>query len=403
MMSEVKWKRLPLNANYAVAYAVKDCDVDVVAAYPITPQTTVVEKISEFIANGELDAEMIHVESEHSALSACVGASAAGARVFTATAAQGLELMHEILHIASGLRLPIVMTIAARALSAPISIWCDYSDVMNTRDASWITFIASSAQEAYDTVIQAYKIAENPEVLLPVMIAYDGFIMSHTYEPVLVAEDPTPIREFIPKRRDRIVLDPEKPVTMGPIAMPEWYYEIKYQQVVAMKNAYRVIREVEQEFAKRFGRSYPLVETYRIEDAEIGILTYGAIYGTLREAVDIMRERGMKVGAIKLRLWRPFPHEELYNAIKHLKLLIVADRQISYGAKIAGPVAMEILSMLYYESERPEVMSVAIGIGQRAVTEEDFIKLAELGAKWLSEKRIPKETIYWGVRGVTYA
>ncbi len=403
MMPEVRWRRLPLNANYAVAHAVKDSDVDVVAAYPITPQTTVVEKISEFIANGELDAEMIHVESEHSALSACVGASAAGARVFTATAAQGLELMHEILHIASGLRLPIVMTIATRALSAPISIWCDYSDVMNARDASWVTMFVSSAQEAYDSVIQAFKIAEHPDVLLPVMVAYDGFIMSHTYEPVLVAEDPAPIREFIPKRRDRIVLDPEKPVTMGPIAMPEWYYEIKYQQVEAMKNAYRVVKETIDEFAKRFGRRYPVVETYRLEDAEIGILTYGAIYGTLREAIDIMRSKGMKVGAIKLRLWRPFPYEEVLQAIKHLKLLIVADRAISYGARIAGPVALEIMSSLLYESERPEVMSVVIGIGQRTVTEEDFEQIAKLGAKWLEEKRIPRETIYWGVRGVTYA
>lgn len=403
MMSEVKWKRIPLSGNYAVAYAVKDCDVDVVAAYPITPQTTVVEKISEFIANGELDAEMVHVESEHSALSACVGASAAGARVFTATSAQGLELMHEILHIASGLRLPIVMSIATRALSAPISIWCDYSDVMNTRDASWVTFFVSNAQEAYDTIIQAYRIAENPDVLLPVMVAYDGYIMSHTYEAVLVAEDPTPIREFVPKNRSRIVLDPEKPVTMGPIAMPEWYYEIKYQQVEAMKNAYRVVKEVEQEFAKRFGRSYPIVETYRIEDAEVGILTYGALYGTLREAVDIMRGKGMKVGAIKLRLWRPFPYEEILNAVKHLKLLIVADRAISYGARIAGPAALEIMSLLYGESEKPEVMSVAIGIGQRTVTEEDFEQIAKLGMKWFEEKRIPRETIYWGVRGVTYA
>ncbi len=402
-MTEVKWKRLPLNSNYAVAYAVKDCDVDVVAAYPITPQTTVVEKISEFIANGELDAEMIHVESEHSALSAVVGAAAVGARVFTATASQGLELMHEILHIASGLRLPVVMTIAARALSAPISIWCDYGDVMNTRDTSWITLIASSAQEVYDTVIQAFKIAEDPRVLLPVMVAYDGYLMSHTYEPVYVAEDPTPIREFVPKNpKSRIVLDPEKPVTMGPIARPEWYYEIKYQQVEAMKRAYDVVKEVDAEFGKRFGRSYGVIETYKLEDADVAVLTYGGIFGTLREAIDAMRSSGLKVGGIRLRLFRPFPYREIVDAVKHLKLLIVADRAISYGARIAGPVAMEIMSVLYRESEKPEVMSVAVGIGQRTVTEQDFVELVKLGLKFLEEKRVPNETIYWGVRGVTY-
>ncbi|HDI02433.1 MAG TPA: ferredoxin oxidoreductase, partial [Ignisphaera sp.] len=313
-MSEIKWKRLPLNSNYAVAYAVKDSDVDVVAAYPITPQTTVVEKISEFIANGELDAEMIHVESEHSALSAVVGAAAVGARAFTATAAQGLELMHEILHIASGMRLPMVMTIATRALSGPISIWCDYSDVMNTRDASWITLFASSAQEVYDSVIQGYKISEDPRVMLPVMIAYDGYMMSHTYEPVLVAEDPSVIKEFIPKKRTWYILDPEKPITMGTITNPDWYYEIKYQQVIAMKEAYKVVKEADEEFNKRFGRGYGVLETYRIEDAEIGILTYGGLYGIVREAIDLMRREGMPVGAIRLRLWRPFPVEDIINS-----------------------------------------------------------------------------------------
>ncbi len=397
-MVEVKWKRLPLNSNYAVAYAVKDVDVDVVAAYPITPQTTVVEKIAEFIANGELDAEMIHVESEHSALSAVVGASAAGARVFTATAAQGLELMHEILYIASGLRLPIVMTIACRALSAPISIWCDYSDLMATRDASWVTLIASTAQEAYDSVIQAYKIAEDSRVLLPVMVTYDGFLMSHTYEPVYVAEDPTPIREFVPKKRTWITLDPEKPVTLGPIANPDWYYEFKYQQVVAMEEAYKVVKEVDEEFGKRFGRSYGVIEKYMLDDAEVGVLTYGGLFGTVKEAVDAMRSSGMKVGAIRLRLWRPFPAQDILEAVKHLKLLIVLDRSISFGAKIAGPVALEIMSTLFYETERPEVMSVIVGIGQRSVTEQDVAEIVKLGMKYLEEKKIPRESIYWGVR-----
>lgn len=397
-MQEVRWKRLPLNSNYAVAYAVKDSDVDVIAAYPITPQTAVVEKISEFIANGELNAEMIHVESEHSALSAAIGAAAVGARTFTATAAQGLELMHEILHIASGLRLPIVMTIATRALSAPISIWCDYSDLMNTRDASWVTLITSSAQEVYDSVIQAYRIAEDPRVLLPVMVAYDGFIMSHTYEPVYVAENPEVIREFVPRRKTWLTLDPDKPITLGPIANPDWYYEIKYQQVVAIEEAYKVVKEVDEEFGRRFGRSYGVVEKYRVEDADIVLLTYGGLFGTVKEAIDAIRKRGINVGGLRLRLWRPFPTEEIVESVKGKKLVIVLDRAISYGARIAGPVALELMSIMYGMSERPEILSVVVGIGQRTVTEEDIAEITALGMKYLEEKRIPNQTIYWGVR-----
>ncbi|RLG86651.1 MAG: ferredoxin oxidoreductase [Thermoprotei archaeon] len=397
----VKWKRLPLNSNYAVAYAVKDADVDVIAAYPITPQTTIVEKIAEFLANGEFDAEMIHVESEHSALSALVGASAAGARVFTATASQGLELMHEILHIASGSRLPIVMAIATRALSAPISIWCDYSDLMNTRDASWITFINSSAQEVYDTLIMAYKIAEDPRVLLPVMSAHDGYIMSHTVEPVDVAEDPEDIRRFIPKRRDRInILDPDRPVSIGTIVRPEWFYEVKYQQVVAMREARKVIKEAQEEFASRFGRRHDVIETHMMDDAELAILTYGGIYGTAREAVDMMRAKGMKVGSVKLRLWRPFPADELRKALSNVQAVAVVDRAISYGTPIAGPVALEVISLFYDEKDAPKVISFVAGIGQRTVTEYDFVGIAEKSLKYLSSGSIPKETIYWGVRGV---
>ncbi len=396
------WKRLPLSSNYAVAYAVKDADVDVVAAYPITPQTTVVEKIAEFIANGELDAEMIHVESEHSALSAVVGASAAGARAFTATASQGLELMHEILHIASGLRLPIVMSIATRALSAPISIWNDYSDLMNTRDTSWVTLIASSAQEVYDTVIQAFRIAEDPEVLLPVMVAYDGYIMSHTYEPVLVPEDPTPIREYAPKNVNRIRLDPDRPASFGTLASPEWYYEFKYQQVVAMRKALEKAREADEEYGRRFGRSYGLVESAYTDDADVVILAYGGLYGTILEAIEAMREKGVKVGAVRLRLWRPFPAEDLKKAIGSAKLVTVIDKAISYGARIAGPVALELISSYYEDAEKPLILSVIAGIGQRTITEKTIHDIVEYSFRVLERGRTPGESIYWGVRGVSY-
>ena len=400
--ARVEWKRLPLSSNYAVAYAVKDLDVDVVAAYPITPQTTVVEKISEFIANGELDAEMIHVESEHSALSATIAASAAGARAFTATASQGLELMHEILHIASGLRLPVVMSIATRALSAPISIWNDYSDIMNARDASWVTILASTAQEVYDSVVQAFRIAEDPEVMLPVMVGYDGYLMSHTYEPVLVPSDNKPILEYAPKNYNRIKLDPERPVTMGTLAGPEWYYEIKYQQVAAMKRALDKAREADEEFKAMFGRGYGLVETYMVDDADVVIVSYGGLHGTVTETIDLRREKGVKVGAARIRLWRPFPVEDVKRALSNAKLVTVIDKAISYGARIAGPVALEIMSSYYHDEEKPMIMSVIAGIGQRRITEHTIKEIIDYSFKVLERGRAPGESLYWGVRGVSY-
>jgi pyruvate/2-oxoacid:ferredoxin oxidoreductase alpha subunit len=396
----VKQVRVMLNSNYAVAYAVRDVDVDVIAAYPITPQTGVVEKLAEMIANGELDAEIIHVESEHSALSAIIGASAAGARVFTATSSQGLEYMHEVLHIASGMRLPLVMSVATRALSAPINIWCDYSDLMNVRDSSWITFIASTAQEVYDTIVEAYMVAEDPRILLPVIVAYDGFWMSHTYEPLYVAEDKSYVRTLVP-RRDRVKLDPQKPVTMGALVGPDWYYEIKYQQVAAMNEAYKVIREYDRVIGRAFGRFYEPVETYRMDDAEIAILTYGGIYGSLMEAVDRLRGEGYKVGAIRLRLWRPFPVDDIVRVARGVSKLLVVDRAISYGASIAGPVALEVIASLHRVGLDLDVVSYVAGIGGRPVTESDFEGMFKLALK-LGRRAREIGTIYWGVRGVSY-
>ncbi|MEM2553332.1 MAG: pyruvate ferredoxin oxidoreductase, partial [Sulfolobales archaeon] len=346
--SRVRQARVILNSNYAAAYAVRDADVDVISAYPITPQTGVVEKLSEMIAEGELDAEMIHVESEHSALSAIVGASAVGARVFTATSSQGLEYMHEVLHIASGMRLPLVMAIATRAISAPISIWNDYTDLMNVRDTSWITFVASTAQEVYDSIIEAYMVSEDPRILLPSIVAYDGFWMSHTYEPLYIPEDRESVSKMLP-RRPRYTLDPDNPITMGSIVNPDWYYEIKYQQVEAMKEAYSVIREADAKIEENLGRVYKPVESYLAEDSEILVLTYGGIYGTLQTAVDLLRSEGLRVGALRLRLWRPFPARDLKTLVEDAKTLIVVDRAISYGASIEGPVALETIAALYRE------------------------------------------------------
>jgi len=387
-----------LSTNKAVAEAVKDSDVDVVAAYPITPQTTVVERIAELIGEGKLDAEIIHVESEHSALSAVIGASAMGARTFTATASQGLALMHEVLHIASGLRVPVVMSVAMRSLSAPISIFNDHSDLMNQRDSGWIIIMASSAQEAYDSIIQAYKIAENPNVLLPVIVAYDGYVMSHTIEPVEVIGKEV-AEEYIPKKRTWNVLDPDKPITVGTITSPEYYYEFKYAQAVALRESLKYVIEADDEFKKLYGRGYGVVEGYMMEDAEIAIMATSSYYTNLKYAVDQLRKRGMKAGAVKLRLYRPFPKEQLYGLIKGLTALGVIDRAVSYGMTPSGPIALDVMSAYRYR-DMPMVQSIIAGLGQRRMLIEDFVKLYEILEKRASSNSITEESIFYGVKGV---
>ncbi len=388
-------KPRPLSTNSAIAHAVKDLDVDVVAAYPITPQTTVVEKIAEFIADGELEAEMVHVESEHSALSATVAAALTGARAFTATASQGLELMHEILHIASGLRAPIVMSVAMRALSAPISIWNDHSDVMNARDTGWIIFFVSSAQEAYDTVIQGYRIAEDSDVLLPVMVAYDGYVMSHTMEPV-VTEDRDSVLAYAPKRSFPYKLDPEKPVTLGALADPDWYYEIKYQIVEAMRRALGKAREADEEFGRRFGRKYGLVECYMCEDAKSLIVAASSYAATLKAVLPRAWEEGVKVGLLRLRLYRPFPEDLVVDALSRVDSVLVIDRAISYGAPYQGPLANEFSGLILKHGLGVNLVSVVAGIGQRRMVDDDFLKLARLA--WEARTVRKPETIFYGVR-----
>ena len=390
-------KRTSLSSNYAVAYAVKMADVDVIAAYPITPQTHIVEKLSEFIANGELNAEMIHVESEHSAMSATIGASAAGARVFTATASQGLELMHEILHIASGMRLPIVMAVASRALSPPINIWSDYSDIMNARDTGWIIYIVSSAQEAFDTIIQAYKLAENKEVLLPVMVAFDGFVLSHTFEAVDLPEEEE-VRKFIPKQVTWYTLDPENPMTLGPLGPPEWYYEFKYQQVVALNKALEIARQVDDEYGKIFGRKYGLVEPYRLDDAEIAIVAYGALASTAKAAIDEARKNGIKVGLLRLRLFRPSPVEEIAKYLENVKAVGVMDRAISFGAPYGGPVFADIMEALYMKEVDALLSSFILGIGGRPMYLHDVLTVINKVKEIAESGRRTIETYYIGVR-----
>jgi pyruvate ferredoxin oxidoreductase alpha subunit len=383
-----------LSSNKAVAKAVGQLDVDVIAAYPITPQTTIVEELAQMVANGEVKAQYIHVESEHSALSAVVGASIAGARTFTATSSQGLELMHEILHITSGLRLPVVMVVPTRALSAPISIWNDHSDIMNARDTGWIIYFVSSAQEAYDTVIQAYRLAEDREVLLPTIVSYDGFLMSHTYEPVVI-ESSEDVIEFSPKTWKGYI--EEGAVAIGTLASPDYYYEFKYQQVEAMKNALRKAEIIDRDFYKKFGRKYGVVETYRTEDSEIDLLVTGSIWGSLKLAIDKARSDGLRIGGLRLRLYRPLPIDEIEKILAGKEVLVVIDKAISYGLRVAGPFANEI----YTNLQSPvKIKSVVAGIGQRAVTHEDLYKVILHVYKNKDSPGFTKHTLFYGVRGV---
>ncbi|AFZ70812.1 2-oxoacid:ferredoxin oxidoreductase, alpha subunit [Caldisphaera lagunensis DSM 15908] len=392
-MQELVKRAIPLSTNHAIANAVKDLDVDVISAYPITPQTTVVEKISEFIAKGELDAEYIHVESEHSALSAAISASLTGARAFTATASQGFALMHEMLHIASGLRAPVVMSVAMRSLSAPISIWNDQSDLFNARDSGWIIIFAHTAQEAYDTVIQSYKIAEDHNVLLPVMVGYDGYVMSHTIEPV-ITEDKEKVLKFAPKKQYPYKLDPDKPVSIGSITPPEYYYEFKYQQVKAINGSLPIIEKTDEDFGKTFGRSYGLMECYMCEDADSLIMTNASYASTLKAFLPEIRKQGLNVGLLRLRVYRPFPLQKFIEYTSDKKNLLVIDRAISYGAPYQGPLANEISGAMVRSGLKLNLISVVTGIGQRTVEFEDFLALARLA----HEGRKHEETIFYGVR-----
>ncbi|MEM3153583.1 MAG: pyruvate ferredoxin oxidoreductase, partial [Candidatus Bathyarchaeia archaeon] len=327
MKSIVEQKTLALNGDEAVAYAVKQSDVDVVAAYPITPQTIIVERFSEYVANGEVETAFVCTESEHSALTACLAASLTGARTFTASASAGLALMHEMLFVTSGCRAPVVMAIANRALSAPINIHGDQSDTMAQRDSGWIQIYAENAQEVYDSVIQAFRIAEHPDVLLPAMVCLDGFQLSHSVENVNVLPDEV-VKKFVGVRKFPLVLthegrmaplklDPENPMTMGPLAFPNYYFEFKRQQEEAMKNALRVIREVHDEYAKISGRSYGdgLLDPYFLEDAEMAIVCLGSTAGTVKTVADDLRTEGIKAGLLRIRTFRPLPVDGIKRAL----------------------------------------------------------------------------------------
>ncbi len=370
-------RRVGIEVSLAVAEAVGLCDVDVIAAYPITPQTHIVEHLSELVAEGHLDAEFIPVESEHSAMSACVGSSAAGARTFTSTSSQGYALMSEICYIASTLRLPIVMAVANRAISAPISIWNDHADLMYARDAGWIQLVSENGQEAVDLTFMAFRIAEDKRVSLPVQVNLDGFIMSHVIEPIFLP-DAQEVKQFLPPFEPLLRLDPEKPITIGPVGMPDVYTEARKAHDEILKASKPIIGEVFDEFEKQFGRRYKIIETYKIEDAETVIVAMGSLSQTAATAIDAMRQRGVKVGMASIRLFRPFPAAELVEAIGKAKNLVLLDRATVFaGGEISGPVALEVKSALFDRGLSPKTANFLVGIGGRDVTGQNFEEMVE--------------------------
>ena len=374
--------RAVLSGNEAVAVGVKLARAQVVAAYPITPQTTIVEKIAEYVDRGELKARFITVESEHSAMAACIGAAAGGARAFTATSSQGLLYMSEMVFWAAGARLPIVMAVVNRAVAPPWSIWCDHNDALSQRDAGWIQLWAESAQEAMDMVIEAYRIAEDERVLLPVMINLDGFLLSHAYEPVDVPEQAI-VDRFLPEKTPAPYwIEPSSPRSYGTIAAPDTYMEFRYKMQAAMENAARIIEEVEEEWSKLTGRRYGgLIECYRCDDAEIGVVLAGSWAGDAKEAADMLRKKGLRAGVVRLRATRPFPADKLAEAVEKMNAVAVIDRSLSPG--LPSVLAAEVKAALYDRGRRPFVKCFIAGLGGRDVTPLDFAASVESTLKSL--------------------
>lgn len=409
MKSVVKQETQAINGDEAVALAVKQADVDVVAAYPITPQTIIVEKFSEYVSNHEVETEYVCTESEHSAMAACLAASVTGARVFTATASAGLALMHEMLFVTSGCRAPVVMAVANRALSAPLNIHGDHSDAMAERDSGWIQIYAENAQEVYDSTIQAFRIAEHLDVQLPVMVGLDGFTLSHTLENAQILTDET-VRDFVKTRQFPVVLthegktvpfklDPDTPMTMGPVALPNYYFEFKRQQEEAMKNAMTVIQEIHDEFAQLTGRAYGdgLLDQYKLEDAEIAVICVGSTAGTAKAVIDELRENGVKAGLLRIRTYRPFPAEAIAKALSKTKAVAVMDRSMSFGGR-GGAVFHEVRHALYDAAARPYIVNYIYGLGGRDTSPTQIKNVFGDLQKILQTKRVGDLVRYIGLR-----
>ena len=370
-----------LSGNEAVATAMKQINPDVVAAFPITPSTEIPQYFSTFVANGSVDTEFVAVESEHSAMSACIGAEAAGSRAMTATSANGLSLMWEMIYIASSLRLPIVMNLVNRAVSGPLNIHNDHSDAMGVRDAGWIMLFSENNQEAYDNNLMAHKIAENKDVQLPIMICQDGFITSHSIENIELENDED-VKKFVGEYHpEHYLLNKKEPMAIGPLDLQAYLFEHKAQQGNAMKAAKQVILDVSKEFEKWTGRHYDLFEEYKLDDAEIAIVCMNSTAGTTKAVVDKLREQGVKAGLLKIRVYRPFPGEEVAKALSHLKAVAVLDKSDSLNA-IGGALFEDVVSSMYVAKQNVPVVNYVYGIGGRDTTEKEinsvYTDLAEI-------------------------
>ncbi len=394
----VKKIKKALTGNEAGAEAMRQIDPDVAAVFPITPQTELMHAFAAFVADGKVGTELVTVESEHSAMSATVGAAAAGARAMTATSANGLALMWEIVNICSAMRLPVVMPVINRAISGPLNIHCDHSDMMGSRDTGWIQIFSENSQEEYDNIIQAVRIAENPNVLLPVMVGSDGFIISHALETVEIYDDKE-VKEFVGEYTpDRTLLNTAKPMTYGPLDLQDYYMEHKMAEHNAIHNAGKVILEIGKEFGKKFGTEYGFFDAYKMEDADYAIICIGSTAGTTRVVIDKMRAEGKKVGLIKIRVFRPFPFKELAEAVKNLKGLAVLDRADTFGGR-GGPLYIEMKSALSDVKEKPVTRNFIYGLGGRDINTNDIETIFNQIEETVATGKGAESFSYFGVRG----
>ena len=390
-------KIIAITGNGAMAEAMRQINPDVVAAFPITPSTQVIEDFSKFVADGKVDTELVTVESEHSAMSACIGASVAGGRVMTATSSQGLALMWEMLYVAAGMRQPVLLTVVNRAMSAPINIHCDHGDSMGARDAGWIQFYAENNQEAYDNMIMAPVIGENIDIRLPVMVAMDGFITSHGIETMQI-EDDQKVRDFIGEHTIlNCLLDTDNPVTWGALDLHDYYIEHRRGQQAAMDKVKSVVEEVSKKFGEEFGREYGLFEPYRLDDADRAVVAINSVAGEIKEVIDELRELGEKVGMLKIRLFRPFPYTEIAEALKGCKIVTVMDRSTSMGAY--GPLFSEISNALYDAEAKPLLYNRTYGLGGREMLLDDIKDVFKESKEYLDNGKVEKMFDFLNVRG----
>lgn len=386
-----------LSGNEAVSYAIKQVNPDVMPAFPITPSTEIPQYVASYIANGEMDTEFIPVESEHSSMSAAVGACAAGARTLTATSSCGMALMWEELYVAASNRLPIVLTLVNRALSGPININCDHSDSMGARDSGWIQIYAENNQEAYDNFVQAYRIAEHKDVMLPVMICQDGFITSHAVENIELLEDKE-VKDFVGEYEpENYLLNSQQPMAVGPYAVSNYYMEAKRGQIEALKNAKKVIKEVGEEFGKMSGRTYGFFEEYKLEDADYAVVIIGSAAGTTKDAIDALREQGKKVGLLKIRMFRPFPGEEIVAALKNVKAVAIMDRCEGFN-DANGPLGSEVMAALYKAKADVLAVNLIYGLAGRDFRVEDAENVYAQLEDWVVNGHEVEDHQYIGLR-----